>query len=64
MVLTNREMIDRALKKKDPAYVKEIRDLTEATPAERIQLIDILVHQWWLGVREMALSAWKAQDDC
>jgi len=65
MVLTNREMIDRALKKKDPAYVKEIRDLTEATPAERIQLIDILVHQWWVGpFDEMALETlWKSFKD-
>ena len=47
--LTPREAIDAALASKDAADVKRISNFAVATPAERLDLIDILVDQWWAG---------------
>jgi hypothetical protein len=62
---TNRELIDYALKTRDAADVKMIPNVGEATVAERIQLIEILLNQFWVGpLDEYKLEEiWKSFGD-
>lgn len=58
---SNRQWIDRALKSKNAHDVKYITNFNEATKSERLDLVDILVHQAWAGaVDEYALeNIWR-----
>ena len=62
---TNRELIDFALEAKDALYVKMIPDVGEATVAERIQMIEILLDQFWVGPSDESKleEIWKSFGD-
>lgn len=49
MAGTQRALIETALNSKEPADVKEVSDFTQATEAEKFQLINILLDQFWVG---------------
>lgn len=46
---TERQKVEDALKSKDAGDVKDIDNVYAATEAERIDLLKILVDQWWAG---------------
>ena len=46
---TERQKVEDALKSKDASDVKDIDNVYAATEAERIELLKILVDQWWAG---------------
>src|ERR1043165_7105707 len=49
---TEREKIRAALKSKDPSDVKAIEDVNQATEREKLELIAILLDQFWVGPRD------------
>lgn len=49
---TVREQIEAALKSRDAADVKAITDVNQATVEEKLELIRILLDQWWVGPRD------------
>lgn len=50
--LTDAEKLDKALKSRDPSDVKDIDNVYVATEPQRIDLLKILLDQWWVGPRD------------
>jgi hypothetical protein len=61
----SRDLINKALESRDPADVKRIKNFAAANQAEKLQLINILLNQGWVGpLDEYALEGiWKSFGD-
>jgi len=47
--MTDDELVTHAIAKKDVGSIKKVRNLAKAGGPQALQLIDILVHQTWIG---------------
>jgi hypothetical protein len=64
-VPSNRDLINQALTSKDTSAVGRIRDYGEATEKERMQLVDIMLDQFWVGPLDEYIveDIWKSFGD-
>ncbi|HYU84497.1 MAG TPA: DUF4157 domain-containing protein, partial [Kribbellaceae bacterium] len=62
---SNRDLIEQALRTKDPSDVKSIPDVGQANEGEKLALLRILVDQGWVGPRDELVieQIWRSFGD-